>query len=151
MNITLKTFDELSNAELYELLKLRSEIFVVEQNCVYLDLDDFDQEALHLFIKENTHIIAYVRLLQPGSRFKEASIGRVVTKSAFRNKGVSRSLMLAAIEHIEKKWELPVIKLSAQSYLCSFYESLGFKIVTEEYLEDGIPHFGMKRIVQHAR
>lgn len=145
MNIAHKTFDELTPFELYEILKLRSEIFVVEQNCVYLDFDDFDQEALHLYAIEEKQIVGYVRLLGPGKRFPEASIGRVVTKKEFRKRGISRFLMHLAIDHIETEWDLTEIKLSAQSYLRNFYESLEFKVVTEEYLEDGIPHFGMKR------
>lgn len=145
MQIELKTFEELSNHELYEILRLRSEIFVVEQDCVYQDMDNLDKEALHIFAIYKEQVVGYVRLLRPGTRFPEASIGRVVTKKEYRNRGISRFLMHAAIDHIETEWKLPEIKLSAQSYLVKFYESLGFKIVTEEYLEDGIPHYGMKR------
>lgn len=144
MQTVLRTFEELSNHELYGILKLRSEIFVVEQDCVYNDLDDFDQEAFHLFVKENDQITGYVRLLKPGTRFPNASIGRVVTKMEYRNRGISTQLMKEAIHFLQTEWEAKTIQISAQSYLRKFYENLGFKVVTEEYLEDGIPHFGMQ-------
>lgn len=143
MKLTFKAFDELTNTELYEILQLRSEIFVVEQNCVYNDLDGLDQKAWHLYATENDHIIGYVRLSKPGTRFKTASIGRVVTREAYRRKGISTLLMKKAIEHIEEEWGENMISLSAQKYLRIFYESLGFKVVSDVYLEDGIPHFKM--------
>lgn len=145
VQIKLKKFNELNNHELYEILRLRSEIFVVEQNCVYLDLDDLDQQAFHLFAKENNQIIAYVRLLKPGQRFPEASIGRVVTKKDNRNRGISTTLLKKAIGVITNEWQYPKITLSAQMYLQKFYENLGFVVVSDEYLEDGIPHIEMER------
>ncbi|MCF8362176.1 MAG: GNAT family N-acetyltransferase [Prolixibacteraceae bacterium] len=145
MMVTLKAFDELTNTELYEILQLRSEIFVVEQNCVYNDLDGLDPEAYHLYASENGVIIGYVRLSKPGARFSTASIGRVVTLETHRRKGVSTLLMKKAIGHIENEWGENVISLSAQEYLRNFYESLGFKVVSDIYLEDGIPHFEMVR------
>ena len=143
MNFILKTFQELSNNELYEILSLRSEIFVVEQNCVYNDLDGLDNEALHLYLQEDEQIISYVRMFKPGTRFPYASIGRVVTKMEYRGKGLSSALMKEAIRFLQEDWQIKTIKISAQKYLQKFYESLGFKVVTEEYLEDGIPHYGM--------
>jgi ElaA protein len=138
-----KYFTDLSTEELYEILQLRAEIFVVEQNCVYNDLDGFDKLAIHQFIKKEGKIIAYSRLLKPGTRFSEFSIGRVVVKQSERGKGLGIELMEAAKNYIIKEFGATKIKLSAQSYLQRFYENLGFEIVTEMYMEDGIPHFGM--------
>ena len=143
MSIILKTFQQLTNTELYDILQLRSEIFVVEQNCVYNDLDHLDKEGMHLFQVEDDKIVGYVRILKPGSRFPYASIGRVVTHADYRKKGISTLLMKEAIRYIQTEWKLNAIKISAQKYLQHFYEGLGFRIVTDEYLEDGIPHYGM--------
>lgn len=144
MQTFLCTFEELSNRELYEILKLRSEIFVVEQNCVYNDLDNLDQEALHLFKLDNGEIVAYARLLKPGTRFPSASIGRVVTRFDKRRNGFSKQLILQAIDYIVSEWSVKSISISAQKYLREFYESLGFEVVSNEYLEDGIPHYEMR-------
>jgi ElaA protein len=138
-----KSFSNLSTGELYDILQLRAEIFVVEQDCVYNDLDGFDKLAIHQFIKKDGLIIAYSRLLKPGTRFSEFSIGRVVVKQSERGKGLGIELMEAAKYYIINELGATKIKLSAQSYLQRFYETLGFEIVTEMYLEDGIPHLGM--------
>lgn len=143
MEFTFKHFNELSTTELYDILKLRSEIFVVEQNCVYNDLDNHDKEAVHQFIKKDGEIVAYSRLLRPGSRFSDYSIGRVVVKESERGTGLGIKMMEAAKEYIFNEWDATKIKISAQKYLQKFYEDLGFKVVSKEYLEDGIPHFGM--------
>jgi ElaA protein len=143
MNFVFKAFEELTNSELYDILKLRSEIFVVEQDCVYNDLDDLDKNAIHQFLEHEGEIIAYARLLKPGTRFKEYSIGRVVVKKSKRLKGIGILVMKKAIEYLIISEKAGKIKISAQKYLRKFYENLGFEIVTEEYLEDGIPHFGM--------
>ncbi|MBK6283419.1 MAG: GNAT family N-acetyltransferase [Draconibacterium sp.] len=143
MNFEFKTFKELNFDELYEILQLRAEIFVVEQNCVYNDLDGLDKSAVHQFIKKNNEIIAYSRLLKPGTRFSEYSIGRVVVKQSERGTGLGIELMNEAKNFILREWKATKIKISAQKYLRKFYENLGFEIVTDEYLEDGIPHFGM--------
>ncbi|MDA3815954.1 MAG: GNAT family N-acetyltransferase [Prolixibacteraceae bacterium] len=145
MNVALKAFDDLSNSELYEILQLRSEIFVVEQNCVYNDLDGLDPEAFHLYASKNDVIIGYVRLSRPGARFSTASIGRVVTRKNYRHKGISTLLMKKAIGHIENEWDETMISLSAQKYLRNFYEGLEFVVVSDVYLEDGIPHYKMVR------
>jgi len=145
MKIFIRNFDELSGIELYKILQLRSEIFVVEQNCVYNDLDGLDPEAFHLYASENDAIIGYVRLSKPGARFDTASIGRVVTHMNYRRKGISTLLMEKAINHIENDWGESVISLSAQKYLRKFYESLGFIVISDVYLEDGIPHYKMVR------
>ena len=144
MKFQYKYFTELSLEELYDILKLRAEIFVVEQNCVYNDLDDLDRKALHQFLLKNGSPVAYSRLLQPGTRFPDFSIGRVVVKESERGSGLGKELMKEAINFMHKNWQAETIKISAQKYLRKFYEELGFIVVTEEYLEDGIPHFGMK-------
>lgn len=143
MTFIFKTFQELTTNELYNILQLRSEIFVVEQNCVYNDLDGFDKVAVHLFFKNEEKIIAYARILKPGSRFADFSIGRVVVKESERGKGFGIQLMEAAKKYIINELGASKIKISAQSYLQHFYENLGFRIVTEMYSEDGIPHYGM--------
>ncbi len=143
MNFEYKHFSELSLDELYDILKLRSEIFVVEQNCIYNDLDDLDKEADHQLLRRNGEIIAYARLLKPGTRFAEYSIGRVVVKHSERGNGLGIRLMEEARKYMVNIWGASKIKVSAQKYLQKFYENLGFKVTTEEYLEDGIPHIGM--------
>ncbi len=143
MKFEFKPFNELISTELYDILRLRSEIFVVEQNCVYNDLDGLDKEAIHLFLRKNGEIIAYSRLLKPGTRFPDCSIGRVVVKQSERGKSIGIEMMGAAKKYIVNEWGATKIKVSAQQYLQRFYENLGFEIATEMYLEDGIPHFGM--------
>ncbi len=143
MIFDFKHFSDLTLSELYDILKLRSVIFVVEQNCVYNDLDDLDKDAVHLFLKKNNEIVAYSRLLKPGTRFPDFSIGRVVVKETERGTWLGILMMKEAVRFLLEKENAPRIKISAQKYLQKFYENLGFKIVTEEYLEDGIPHFGM--------
>ena len=143
MPFKFKSFDELTASELYDILQLRSEIFVVEQNCVYNDLDGLDKSATHQFFKKDGEIIAYSRLLKPGTRFPEFSIGRVVVKQSERGTGLGIEMMEAAKNYIVNEWGATKIKVSAQQYLQRFYENLAFEIVTEIYLEDGIPHFGM--------
>ena len=138
-----KKFTDLSSEELYDILQLRAEIFVVEQNCVYNDLDGLDKLAIHQFIKKDGRIIAYSRLLKPGARFSEFSIGRVVVKQSERGTGLGIEIMQAAKNYIVNELGATKIKISAQSYLQRFYENQGFEIVTEMYMEDGIPHFGM--------
>jgi ElaA protein len=138
-----KQFIDLSTEELYDILQLRSEIFVVEQNCVYNDLDGFDKDAVHLFLKKEENVIAYARILKPGTRFADYSIGRVVVKESERGKDFGIQLMEAAKNYVINELGASKIKISAQSYLQHFYENLGFRIVTEMYPEDGIPHYGM--------
>jgi ElaA protein len=143
MCVEFKKFSDLSLNELYDILRLRSEIFVVEQTCVYNDLDGLDKVAVHQFMRKDGEIVAYSRLLKPGTRFPEYSIGRVVVKKSERGTGLGQEMMEEAKRYIVQEWGATKIKISAQSYLQRFYESLGFEIVTEMYLEDGIPHFGM--------
>ncbi len=143
MQFEFKKFSDLSLNELYNILQLRSEIFVVEQNCVYNDLDGFDTEAVHLFRKKEDKIVAYARILKPGTRFADFSIGRVVVKQSERSTGLGIKLMEAAKNYIINELGATKIKISAQSYLQRFYENLGFEVITEMYLEDEIPHYGM--------
>jgi ElaA protein len=143
MEFIFKHFSELTLDELYDILKLRAEIFVVEQDCVYNDLDDLDKSAIHQFLKRDDRVIAYSRLLQPGTRFPEYSIGRVVVKQSERQTGLGIKMMKEAKAFLVKTHGAKEIKVSAQKYLGKFYEDLGFRVVTEEYLEDGIPHYGM--------
>lgn len=141
----IKMFNELSLEELYQLLRLRSEVFVVEQNCVYQDIDDKDQKAVHLLGFSDGILVAYSRLFQPGDYFKQASIGRVIIKESYRNKKWGVLLMMESIRLLEEDFQQNVITLSAQLHLKFFYESLGFECVGESYLEDGIPHIEMCR------
>jgi|TARA_B110000967_G_scaffold182573_1_gene200596 ElaA protein len=143
LDISIKTFNQLSLEELYYLLQLRSEVFVVEQDCVYQDVDGKDQKALHVIGKKDTNIIAYTRIFNAGDYFKEASIGRVVVSEKERHLKYGHQLMVASIKAIEDSFHTKEIKLSAQKYLEKFYTNLGFKTVGEPYLEDGIPHIAM--------
>lgn len=146
MEFYIKNFNELSLDELYEILQLRSEVFVVEQNCVYQDLDFKDQKALHIFGKKNDKIIAYTRIFKPGDYFKDASIGRVIVAKNERKFGYGHDLLRFSIACIEKKYHTSKITISAQVYLTKFYTTHGFKQVGEPYLEDGIPHIEMLHI-----
>lgn len=142
---SLKKFDELSAKEIYEILKLRSEVFVVEQNCVFLDMDDKDQFAHHLQGRIEGNLAAVVRILPPGLAYTEPSIGRVVSSPQFRRKGVGIALMNTAIEETIALYGACNIKIGAQQYLKKFYESFGFIQCSETYLEDDIPHIKMIR------
>ena len=145
MNITIKTFQELTTSELYELLQLRSEVFVVEQDCVYQDIDGKDLKALHVLGVKEGKIIAYTRLFNSGEYFDTPSIGRVVVKENERKYGYGHDLIKESIKAIVDNYNETTITISAQTYLQKFYESHGFKQVGEGYLEDGIPHIRMVR------
>jgi ElaA protein len=141
-----KTFEELSTQELYQILRLRSEVFVVEQNCVYQDIDNKDQKALHLFGVVEGEIIAYSRLFKPGDYFEFSSIGRVVVAKKNRDKNFGHELIDQSILEINRRFNVQNITISAQLYLKKFYESHGFFATSEMYLEDDIPHIEMKII-----
>ncbi|MCL4141349.1 UNVERIFIED_CONTAM: hypothetical protein GTU68_059068 [Idotea baltica] len=143
LNISTKTFNELTTQELYDLLQLRSEVFVVEQDCVYQDVDGKDQLALHVLGYKEGKLVAYTRIFKPGLYFKEASIGRVVVVESERQFKYGYSIMKASTKAIQDYYNETIIKISAQTYLIKFYNNLGFKIVGEEYLEDDIPHIAM--------
>lgn len=143
MNWKIKRFEELKLKEMYEILALRNEIFIVEQECPYQDCDDKDEKSYHLFAEENGEIVAYSRIIEKGVSYDEISIGRVTVKKSYRGKGISREMLSKAIEFIEKDLKETEIKIQAQAYLLNFYKSFGFKEVSEEYLEDNIPHIDM--------
>jgi ElaA protein len=146
LQFIIKSFSELSTQELYELLKLRSEVFVVEQNCVYQDIDNKDQKALHVLGYFNNNIVGYSRLFDEGDYFENASIGRVIIAKNFRDKKWGNDLIKAAIDGIKKHFGKSQITISAQLYLQKFYEAHGFVVTSEEYLEDNIPHIEMKKV-----
>jgi ElaA protein len=141
----IKRFNELSLSELYSLLQLRSLVFVVEQNCVYQDIDDKDEKALHLLGEFEGQIVAYSRLFKAGDYFENASIGRVVIHPDSRDKKWGHEMMQQAISGIESNFGTKQITISAQLYLKKFYESHDFIQTSEMYLEDDIPHIEMKR------
>lgn len=143
MEYRLKTFKELTKEELYELLRLRAEVFVVEQDCVYQDIDNKDHKAIHLLGYKDNELIAYTRVFKPGDYFSNASIGRVVVKESHRRSKLGNELMKATIKAVETKFNTTIIEISAQKYLLNFYSQLGFKAVGKPYLEDGIPHIRM--------
>jgi len=145
MNITVKKFQELTTSELYEILQLRSEVFVVEQDCVYQDIDGKDLKALHVLGVKEGKIIAYTRLFNSGEYFDTPSIGRVVVKESERKYGYGHDLIKASIKAIVDNYNETTITISAQTYLQKFYESHGFKQIGEGYLEDGIRHIRMVR------
>lgn len=141
MKLYIKRFDELSLRELYEILKLRSDVFVVEQNCVYPDLDDYDQDAWHVFMRDEDGIQAYLRVLNRGTKFDDVSIGRVISMK--RRCGLGTRIMRTGILVAREKLSAQRITLEAQVYARSLYEKLGFVQTSEEFLEDGIPHIRM--------
>ena len=143
MKITVFKYQDLGSDRLYEILKIRSEVFVVEQKCAYQDLDNKDEKALHLVGEKNNKIIAYTRIFKKGGFFKNSSIGRVLVKKKYRNKDYGRKIMTSSIEKLKKDPKEEIIELSAQKYLLKFYSELGFEKVGEEYLEDNIPHVKM--------
>ncbi|MGB6127609.1 MAG: GNAT family N-acetyltransferase [Psychrilyobacter sp.] len=143
MNLEIKKFDELTPIEVYEILRVRSEVFVVEQNCVYNDEDGKDIESIHIMIKKNDKIIAYLRVIKPGISYDNASIGRVLVTPESRKMGLARKIVCAGMDYIINNWNEEKITIGAEDYLKKFYKSLGFKVVSEVYLEDGIPHVKM--------
>lgn len=143
MALTLhkKTFSELTTAELYELLRIRTDVFVVEQNCVYQDMDYDDQQALHLWLTKDDQIVALCRVCPAGTHMEEVSIGRVIT--TVRGKGYGKQIMLAAIDAARKDFGATRIDLEAQEYAKGFYEQVGFRQSSETFILDGIPHIRM--------
>lgn len=140
--MTIKRFEELTKAELYEILRCRAEVFVVEQDCVYQDVDGLDMHASHLFFEEQGRILSYIRVVDPGVKYPPASITRVITLPEARRQGLSTQLIRAGIELAGAL--SPTIRIEAQAYLREFYASFGFRIVSDEFLLDGIPHFLME-------
>ena len=142
-------FEELKIAELYAILRLRQQVFIVEQQCIYQDCDGRDEKAHHLTgcyeVKDLLQPIAYLRIFYPEKASNSISIGRVLTHPNFRRKGLGRKIMTQCLLNIEKRYPESAIIISAQQYLIGFYESFNFHISSEEYLEDGIPHIRMTR------
>ena len=145
---TCSRFDELSTEDLYRVLQLRAEIFIVEQDCAYQDVDGYDHEALHVMGQlsgtDETQLVSYSRLLPPGAKYEGASIGRVITKKSVRGEGVGKVLMLNSLACCKEHWPGKVITILAQAYLQKFYIELGFETKSEPYEEDGIPHIRMQ-------
>lgn len=145
MTFITKTFSELSNLELYQLMQLRAEVFVVEQNCAYQDMDDKDLKSFHVLGHDNGKLVACTRLVPTGVSYEhEPSIGRVVTHPAVRSLGYGKLLMEYSIAETKKRFNSSVIVIGAQCYLDRFYQNLGFIPEGEMYLEDNIPHITMR-------
>ena len=139
----IKRFDELSITELYKILRLRAEVFIVEQDCVYQDIDNKDQKAIHLIGYKDDDIVAYARLFNPRDYYEKASFGRILVSKKERKYGYGHDLIKISIKAIETNFKTKEIKISAQKYLKKFYESHGFISFGEEYIEDGILHIAM--------
>jgi len=141
----LMAFDDLRVGELYEVLRLRSEVFVVEQQCIYQDIDGADREAMHLLGVQDQELKAYARCFAAGVKFPEASIGRVLTRQNARGTGLGHALMEQAVAAISQVWGPQAIRIGAQAHLAGFYARHGFEDVGKPYLEDGIAHLEMLR------
>ena len=139
----IKTFDELSAQELHAVLKARIDVFVVEQNCPYAEIDGDDPKAIHLWAEQNGNVAAYCRIFQPGIKYDESSIGRVLTTQKYRKMNLGKTLMKNAIGIVEARFRTTSIRISAQDYLLPFYTDLGFIATGKSYLEDEIPHSEM--------
>lgn len=142
MNIQIKHFNELNTKELFDILKFRVEVFIVEQKCCYQEIDDYDKESYHIFSYEDCDLIAYARVLPKGLTFDEVSIGRVLSK--YRKRGNGTKIMQAAMDTAIEKFDADKITIEAQTYAKKLYENLGFKQISDEFLEDGIPHIKME-------
>jgi ElaA protein len=142
MDIIIKRFIDFDIQELYQLLQLRTEVFVVEQDCVYQDMDGKDDKAIHILGHINDQLASYTRIFKPGDYFDQSSIGRVVVSPLYRGKSYGKEIMKASIAFIKAE-NYPSVKISAQCYLDKFYTDLGFIATGEKYLEDGIPHQAM--------
>jgi ElaA protein len=147
MKTFIKNFQDLSNTEIYQILRLRSEVFVVEQECIYQDIDNKDKNAVHIFLKEKNEIIAYSRVFKEKEYFENPSIGRVVVANKRRMYGVGKKIMNISIDYIKQNIKAKSIEISAQKYLKKFYSNLGFIQEGDEYLEDNIPHLRMFLII----
>ena len=141
------TFDALSAAELYAVLQLRAEVFVVEQACIFQDIDGADAQAMHLVGTSQGVLVAYARCFAAGEKFAEASIGRIVTRSSVRGSGAGHALVEKAISCLFQRWGAQAIRIGAQAQLASFYRQHGFEKSGLAYVEDGIPHIEMLRSV----
>lgn len=138
-----QAFNELSIHELYSYLQLRVNVFIVEQNCPYPELDGYDEKSYHLAYVENDETLAYARILPKDLKYARISIGRVIVKKEARGKGLAKELMNVCLQFIEERWPNQEIQLQAQAHLAHFYGSFGFTAISDEYLEDNIPHVDM--------
>ncbi|MDH6251526.1 ElaA protein [Chryseobacterium sp. H1D6B] len=141
----IKTFDEFTVPELYQVIKARVDVFVVEQNCPYHDLDGYDQKAVHIWAEEDGVVLAYCRVFNKGIKYEETSLGRVLTTENGRGKSLGKQLIRYAVETIENRFHTSEIRISAQDYLLRFYSEFGFEDTGKKYLEDNIPHTEMIR------
>ncbi len=141
----IKTFDEIGTAELYAIIKARIDVFVVEQDCPYPDLDNYDQAALHLWAEKDGEVLSYCRIFDRGVKYPETSIGRVITTEKGRGTGLGKQLIRYALEIIENRLRTAEVRISAQDYLLRFYSGFGFQDTGKKYLEDNIPHTEMYR------
>lgn len=142
MELITKKFNELTTSELYEILRLRSAVFVVEQTCVYQDIDGLDQNAVHMWLRDKNGIAAYLRILPPGARFDDPALGRVI--SVRRRSGTGTRLMKAGLEAVQRIYGADSVTIEAQVYAKPFYENVGFRQISDEFDEDGIPHILMQ-------
>ncbi len=140
-----KSFDQLSADQLYTILTVRQEVFVLEQSCLYLDADGKDRRSFHLMGFDEDDLVAYARIVEPGISYKEVSIGRILSSKKVRGTGSGRELMVQALGRIQKAYGDVPVRISAQSYLKEFYQQFGFEPTGKEYLEDEIPHMEMLR------
>ena len=141
---TWHDFDHLTGSEMHEILRVRQQVFIVEQNCVYVDADDLDRSSLHLIGRDSSgEIAAYARLALPGTRYAEPSIGRVLTAKKYRNQGLARRAVELCLDKIRIAWGIQSIRVAAQFYLKDFYRGFGFFEIGEKYEEDGIEHIDM--------
>lgn len=143
LSIFFRSYNELTKRELFDIYFLRQEVFIVEQNCVYQDIDQKDHYSYHLMVYDKDILVAYLRIVHPGISFDEPSIGRVLTKFSYRRRGISKNIMQYAIQQVRDVYNHSNIRISAQEYLIPFYRSLNFTPVGEVYLEDDIPHIEM--------
>ncbi|MEG0761405.1 ElaA protein [Chryseobacterium piscicola] len=141
----IKNFEEITTAELYEIIKARVDVFVVEQDCPYPDLDGYDQQAIHLWAEQENNVLAYCRIFDKGIKYNETSIGRVLTSEKGRGKNLGKQLIQYALETIENRFKTLEVRISAQDYLLKFYSGFGFQDTGKKYLEDNIPHTEMFR------
>lgn len=141
----IKSFEEITTSELYEIIRARVDVFVVEQNCPYPDLDGYDQKAIHLWGEQDHTVLAYCRIFDRGIKYNETSIGRVLTSEKGRGKNLGKQLIKYAVETIENRFKTSEVRISAQDYLLKFYSDFGFQDTGKKYLEDNIPHTEMLR------
>lgn len=141
MKVITKRFEQLTSLELYLILQARAEVFALEQKIVYQDMDNLDQKSTHIFIIENGELISYARLIDPGVKYDEPSIGRVLTVKPARGKHYATQILLTALMHAQK-FNMPV-RIEAQSYLREYYEKQGFEAISDEFLLEGIKHISM--------